>query len=134
MQNLSVLVIHNRYQQPGGEDAVVRAEMELLRRAGHRVIPYFRDNAAIAHYGPLRKASLLLSTTWNRRTYADLQALIRKERPDIAHCHNFLPLVSPSAYDACKSAGVPVVQTLHNYRLLCPAGTLFSQGRSCQQV
>jgi len=132
MQKLSVLVIHNRYQQPGGEDAVVRAEMELLRRAGHRVVPYFRDNSDIAHYGSLRKASLLLSTTWNRRTYADIRALIRTERPDIAHCHNFLPLVSPSVYGACKSEGVPIVQTLHNYRLLCPAGTLFSQGKRCQ--
>ena len=132
MQKLSVLVIHNRYQRPGGEDAVVRAEMELLRSAGHRVIPYFRDNSAIAHYSGLRKASLLASTTWNQRTYADVRALINREHPDIAHCHNFLPLVSPSVYDACKSAGVPVVQTLHNYRLLCPAGTLFSRGRRCQ--
>ena len=132
MQSPSVLVIHNCYQQPGGEGAVVGAEVELLRNAGHRVITYFRDNPAIAGYSPLKKAVLLASTTWNRRTYADLRTLIRQERPDIVHCHNFLPLVSPAVYDACRSAGVPVVQTLHNYRLLCPAGTLFSQGRRCQ--
>lgn len=132
MQQLSVLVIHNRYQQPGGEDAVVRAEVNLLREAGHRVVTYFRDNRDIARYSPLRKASLLLSTSWNRQTYADLRTLIRKERPDLVHCHNFLPLASPAAYYACRAAGVPVVQTLHNYRLLCPAGTLFSQGRRCQ--
>ncbi|MFZ0312110.1 MAG: glycosyltransferase family 4 protein [Candidatus Korobacteraceae bacterium] len=132
MQSLSVLVIHNQYQQPGGEDAVVRAEVNLLRGAGNRVVQYTRSNSDIAAYGPLRKASLLASTTWNRKTYADLRALIREHRPDIAHCHNFLPLVSPSAYYACKSAGVPVVQTLHNYRLLCPSGTLFANGRRCQ--
>ena len=131
MRSPSVLVIHNRYQQPGGEDTVVRAEVNLLRSTGHRVITYFCDNAAIAHYGRLRKASLLVDTIWSRSSYRDIQALIRKERPDIAHCHNFLPLVSPAAYDACRSAGIPVVQTLHNYRLLCPAGTLFSEGRRC---
>jgi len=127
-----VLVIHNQYQRPGGEDAVVRAEIDLLRSAGHRVVQYVRDNSVIAGYSSRQKAALFLSTTWNRRAYADISALIREERPDIAHCHNFLPLVSPAAYYACKSAGVPVVQTLHNYRLLCPAGTLFANGKRCQ--
>ena len=67
MQSLSVLVIHNQYQQPGGEDAVVRAEVDLLRGAGNRVVQYTRSNSDIAAYGPLRKASLLASTTWNRQ-------------------------------------------------------------------
>jgi glycosyltransferase involved in cell wall biosynthesis len=107
--------------------------MELLRSAGHRVVPYIRDNSEIAGYGALRKASLMVSTTWSRNSYANLRALIQKERPDIAHCHNFLPLVSPAAYDACRSAGVPVVQSLHNYRLFCPAGTLFTANRRCEQ-
>jgi len=133
MRNLSVLVIHNRYQQAGGEDAVVRAEVELLRTAGHRVLQYVRDNSVIANYPPLRKAALFLSTTWDRHAYAAIRALLQKERPDIAHCHNLLPLVSPAAYYACKSAGVPVVQTLHNYRLFCSAGTRFLQGRVCEK-
>jgi glycosyltransferase involved in cell wall biosynthesis len=131
MQSLSVLVIHNRYQQPGGEDAVVHAEVELLRRAGHRVVQYVRDNSAIANYPSLRQASLFFSATWDRRAYAQIRALIQKERPDIAHCHNLLPQVSPAAYYACRSAGVPVVQTLHNYRLLCPAGTCFNHLGVC---
>jgi glycosyltransferase involved in cell wall biosynthesis len=133
MQRLSVLVIHNTYQQPGGEDAAVRAEIELLRAAGHRVLRYIRDNSEIAGYGVLGKASLLASTTWSRKTYADLGALIRQERPDLAHCHNILPLVSPAAYYACHSAGVPVVQSLHNYRLFCPAGTLFTANQRCER-
>ena len=66
MQNLSVLVIHNQYQQPGGEDAIVRAEVELLRRQGHRVVQHLRDNSAIANCNALRKASLFFSTTWDR--------------------------------------------------------------------
>ena len=133
MQHLSVLVIHNRYQQPGGEDAVVRAEVELLRSVGHKVVQYTRDNSEIATYSPLERASLAFSTSWNRESYADLGALILKERPEIAHCHNFLPLISPAAYYACRSAGVPVVQSLHNYRLFCPAGTLFNDGKRREQ-
>lgn len=132
MQNLSVLVIHNQYQQMGGEDAVVRAEIELLRRAGHRVLQYTRDNSETASYNIPQKGLLFFSTTWSRKSYAELQSLIRREKPDIAHFHNFLPLISPAAHHACKSASIPVVQTLHNYRLLCPAGTLFRNGRRCE--
>src|SRR5271166_2169450 len=131
MRKLSVLVIHNQYQQPGGEDVVVRAEVQMLRRAGHRVEEFTRKNATIAEYSPLQRASLLMSTTWNQQAYREIGELIAKERPDVAHCHNLVPLVSPAAYYACGSAGVPVVQTLHNYRLLCPPGTLYSKGQIC---
>ena len=131
MRRLNVLVIHNQYQQPGGEDVVVRAEMGMLRRAGHHVVEFFRNNATIAEYNPAQKASLLVSATWNRNAQAQIQQVIAQERPDIAHCHNLLPLVSPAAYYACKSAGVPVVQTLHNYRLRCPTGTLYADGQIC---
>ncbi len=131
MRKLKVLVIHNQYQQPGGEDVVVRAEVGLLRRAGHHVVEFMRNNASIAEFNPLQKAWLLASTTWNRRAYSQIQQVIAQERPDIAHCHNLLPLVSPAAYYACKSAGVPVVQTLHNYRLRCPTGTLYAGGQIC---
>jgi len=131
MRKLSVLVIHNRYQLRTGEDVVVDAEMEMLRRAGHRVVPFIRSNAAIADYNPLQKASLAMSTSWNRTSNVEIRQLIAKERPDVAHCHNLVPLISPAAYDACKSAGISVVQTLHNYRLLCPAGTMYRKGQIC---
>jgi glycosyltransferase involved in cell wall biosynthesis len=127
----SVLVIHNHYQQSGGEDTVVRAEVDLLRRAGHRVVLYTRQNAEIAHYGSLRKSLLFFTTSWAGTAYSEICALIRKEKPDVAHCHNFLPLVSPAAHYACGTAGVPVLQTLHNYRLLCPSGTFFQNGQRC---
>ena len=74
----------------------------------------------------------MLSTTWNPRVYFELRQLIRAERPDVAHCHNLLPLISPAAYYACRAEGVPVVQTLHNFRLRCPAGTLFRKEAACQ--
>jgi glycosyltransferase involved in cell wall biosynthesis len=127
-----VLVVHNRYQQPGGEDAVVQAETALLRQHGHSVTEYVRNNAAIGEFGLLRKVSLGLGTTWNQSVYHDLRNLIRKERPQVAHCHNLVPLISPAAYYACKAEGVPVVQTLHNFRLRCPAGTLFRNGAPCE--
>ena len=92
-----VLVIHNRYQQAGGEDAVVRAEVALLRQRGHRVTEFTRDNAAIDRFGPMRKAALALSATWNQQVYIDLRRLIRKERPAVAHCHNLMPLISPGS-------------------------------------
>ena len=132
MRKLSVLVIHNQYQQPGGEDVVVRAEVDLLQRAGHRVVQFTQNNATLANCSPLEKAALFVTTTWNRTAYSTIRTLIEKERPDIVHCHNLLPQVSPAAYYACQSTGVPVVQTLHNYRLFCPAGTFFHNGQVCQ--
>jgi glycosyltransferase involved in cell wall biosynthesis len=133
MQSLSVLVIHNRYQQAGGEDVMVQAETDMLRAAGHRVVQYIRDNAEIANYSALRKASLLLSASWNQKAYAEVRSLIDRHRIDIVHCHNLLALVSPAVFYAARSAGVPVVQTLHNFRLVCPAGTLFWHGAPCQK-
>lgn len=131
MHKPGVLVIHNRYRQAGGEDAVVRAETELLRQHGHRVIEYGRNNRTIDEFGWLHKACLGPGTTWNPRVYSELRRLIRVERPDVAHCHNLLPMISPAAYFACKAEGVPVVQTLHNFRLCCPAGTLFCKDAAC---
>jgi glycosyltransferase involved in cell wall biosynthesis len=132
MRKLSVLVIHNQYQQPGGEDVVVRAEVDLLRTAGHRVLQFTQNNRSLANCTPLEKAALFVTTTWNRTAYSKIRALLEEERPDIVHCHNLLPQISPAAYYACQSAGVPVVQTLHNYRLFCPAGTFFRNGQICQ--
>lgn len=112
---------------------MVRAETDMLRAAGHCVAHYCRDNSEIADYSGLRKATLPLNTIWSPTAYTAIRALIRQHRPDIVHCHNLLPLVSPAAYDACRIEGVPVVQTLHNYRLFCPAGTFFFRGRRCEK-
>jgi glycosyltransferase involved in cell wall biosynthesis len=127
-----VLVIHNRYRQAGGEDAVVRAEIALLRQRGHRVTEFVRDNAEIELSAVWNKASLFASTTWNHQVYRELRKVIHAERPDVAHCHNLVPLISPAAYYACRAEGVPVVQSLHNFRLCCPAGTLFHGGVACR--
>jgi len=130
---MKILLIHNYYQQPGGEDVAMRAEFELLKSAGHHVSTYFRHNEEIEHLGPRRKALVPLQTLWGRGSAAELGEILRSERPDVAHFHNTFPLISPSAYYACHEAGVPVVQTLHNYRLMCPTATFFRNGNVCEE-
>lgn len=130
---LKILVAHNRYRHRGGEDAVQEAEAQLLRQAGHCVIEYFRDNEEIHSYSAYQKAALVWRAPWSRRTYRDFLDILSAESPDLVHFHNTFPLISPSAYYACRLAETPVVQTLHNYRLLCPAGNLFRDNHVCQE-
>ena len=128
--DMDVLVIHNSYRQRGGEDEVFHAEVELLRSRGHRVVTYRVSNDLVELKS---RASLAAGTIWSSGSYAAIRKLIRSERPQLAHVHNTLPLISPAAYYAVKREGLPVVQTLHNYRLLCPAGTLFRNGAVCTE-
>lgn len=127
---VKILVVHNCYQNPGGEDAVFEAETSLLSQRGHEVIEFVRENVAINQMSAFRTA---VTTIWSHNTGQELYELIQKTRPDIVHFHNTFLLVSPAAYYACREAGVPVVQTLHNYRILCPAATFFRQGQVCEQ-
>lgn len=120
---MKIIQVHNYYQQAGGEDAVVAAEKQMLRRAGHEVISYYVNNDEIQ--GCLSLISSSLKTLWNFKTYSEFRKLIRKEQPDVVHCHNTFPLISPSIYWVCVKEKVPVVQTLHNYRLLCLNSQLF---------
>ena len=126
---LTVLVCHNYYQLPGGEDRVFEDEANLLEEHGHRVIRYTRRNDDVRSLGRLRTAQ---QSVWNRRTHREVRELIARERPDVMHCTNGFPLISPSAYYAARAAGVPVIQTLQNYRLLCPASVLMRDGEICE--
>jgi glycosyltransferase involved in cell wall biosynthesis len=130
---LKILVAHNSYQCPGGEDVVCASEIRLLREAGHEVIEYLRHNDEIQEYSLLEKASLGWRTSWSDRTNRELRKILARESPDIAHFHNTFPLISPSAYYACSAAGIPVMQTLHNYRLLCPGGNFFRSDHVCEE-
>jgi glycosyltransferase involved in cell wall biosynthesis len=124
-----VLVVHNAYRHRGGEDSVVDSELALLRGKGHQVVEYIRHNDEIdgASSMPLAAQSL-----WSHQTTSEVAAMLARERPDVVHVHNTLPLVSPSVYWACARAGVPVVQTLHNFRLACPQAMFLRQGRVCE--
>jgi glycosyltransferase involved in cell wall biosynthesis len=130
---VKILVAHNFYQQPGGEDAVCKSEIRLLREARHQVIEYRRHNEEIRGYSFVEKASLGWRTSWSERTIRELRDILARESPDVAHFHNTFPLISPSAYYACRAVGIPVVQTLHNYRLLCPEGNLFRDSAICEE-
>lgn len=128
----TILLVHNHYQIPGGEDTVVANERRLLEAHGHRVVPYFRHNDELKAFSPLRKLLFAAESLFSLRTYRDIKRLIRTEKIDIVHVHNTLAMVTPAVYYAARACGVPVVQTVHNFRLLCPAGSLFREGRVCE--
>lgn len=130
---MRVLIIHNKYRSYGGEDAAVRGEIAMLESAGHTVIRYFRSSGDVSLDTLTKKASFATNLMWSGETYRAIQALICRERPHVAHCHNLFPLISTSAYSACRNEGVPIVQTLHNFRLFCPGSTLFRDGHVCEQ-
>jgi glycosyltransferase involved in cell wall biosynthesis len=127
---MKVLAVHNYYLQPGGEDQVFAAEADLLARHGHQVTRYAVDNSTTA---TMRKLTLARTTVWSGRAWRDMRSVLRRERPDIMHVHNTLPLLSPAIYYAAHAEGVPVVQTLHNFRLVCPNAMLFRDGHPCEE-
>ncbi len=129
---MKVLMVHNSYQQPGGEDVVVTQEAALLRHAGHEVIEYRRSNHEIAALGLGGKLTLPVRLSWAGDAAWDLAALLRRAQPDVAHFHNTFMMISPAAYYVCQQLGVPVVQTLHNYRLHCPRADFFRDGQVCE--
>jgi glycosyltransferase involved in cell wall biosynthesis len=128
---MKLLLAHNRYRSTGGEDEVFLREGELLRSTGHEVLEYTRHNSEIAEDGILSKAKLAVRTLWAWDSVERLRSLLRSERPDLAHFHNTFPLISPAAYYACQQEGIPVVQSLHNSRLMCPAATFYREGGAC---
>jgi len=127
---MRVLIVHNYYQRRGGEDRVFESEAALLEAHGHEVLRYCVHNDTIGESGGLRLAGRAI---WSAAAYKAIRSICRNERPDIVHFHNTLPLISPSAYHAAKAEGVPVVQTLHNYRLACPPATFFRDGHICEE-
>jgi len=126
---MNIIVAHNFYQQPGGEDQVFAAEVDLLRRFGHNVETFVLHNDAIAQIG---RARMIAATMWNHQTYRSLRQLARATRADVVHFHNTFPLISPAAYKAARDGGAAVVQTLHNFRVICPAALLFRDGHVCE--
>lgn len=127
---MRVLLVHNRYREPGGEDVVCDSESELLRTNGHDVTLWTVDNKDIRSG---RALGLTASAVWSRKSARKMRRLIAQGRPEIVHCHNTFPLLSPSLYYTCADEGVPIVQTLHNFRLVCPAATLFREGKPCEE-
>lgn len=128
---MRVLIVHNQYRQAGGEDNVVRAESELLKSNGHDVEVWEENNNSIAN--GLDACMTALRCVYSIGAAREMGQRIAKFRPELLHVHNFFPRLSPSIYRASLRANVPIVQTLHNYRLLCPAATLQRDGRVCEE-
>jgi len=131
---MKVLIIHNGYCLPGGEDSVVASEQAALSARGHQVISYYRNNREFSSMPASGKALFLITEYFfSRRTARELSALIEREKPDIVHVHNIFYTISPSVYTVCRKYAIPIVQTLHNYRYLCPNALFFVNGRICQR-
>ena len=126
-----ILVLHNLYQQAGGEDVQMRAEVELLRQAGHTVRLELVDNDSIS--GLRAKLETFLTAPYNPVRYDYIVELIREFRPDVVHIHNFFPLFTPAVHEGARAAGVAVVQTLQNYRLFCAGAFFLREGRVCEK-
>jgi len=132
---MKVLIVHNRYRSalPSGENAVVDADVEMLGAAGIEVATFFRDSDEFESMSPVERTVAATSpiTGWSSgRAFARVLAT---ERPDIVHVHNPYPLISPSVIRSCREVGVPIVATVHNYRLRCPNGLLFRDGEVCTE-
>ena len=129
---MRILLAHSYYAARGGEDAVFETEVETLRRAGHEVVTYTARTEAAELRGARDAVSRGARALWARRVGRALGDLVARERPAVAHFHNIFPNLSIAAFAACRSQGVPVVWTLHNYRLGCAAGSLYRSGAPCR--
>jgi glycosyltransferase involved in cell wall biosynthesis len=127
------MVVHNRYRSaaPSGENRVVDTERQALQSAGHEVIPFERESDEIERWSRPQQATLPARVVYSRQARRDLARALTAHRPDVVHVHNTFPLLSPTVLYACKDAAVPVVATLHNYKLACASGDFFRNGAPC---
>lgn len=132
MNKQNVLMVHNFYQIGGGEHTVFQNEVELLKKKGHKVITYTRDNMEL-NKCIFKKILLPFTTIWSFKTYREVKRIIKNEQIDIVHCHNTFPLISSSVYYAARKLKVPVVQTIHNFRFLCPCALFYRDGKICEE-
>ena len=130
---MRILLVHNRYRSgaPSGENRVVDQEGDALEALGHEVVRFGRSSDEIAEWPVVKKASLPIRAIWSRETRRDLTTVLREHRPEVVHVHNTFPLLSAAVLYACRDERVPVVATLHNYRLACANGLFFRSGAVC---
>ncbi len=130
---MRVVVVHNRYRSaaPSGENRVADQESAALEAHGHEVERFERLSDDIGSWSPLRRSLVPVKVIWNGEPRRSLIELLRRFRPDVVQVHNTFPLISPSVLYACRDGQVPVVATIHNYKLLCASGDLFRDGAPC---
>ncbi|MGF1512399.1 MAG: glycosyltransferase family 4 protein [Elainellaceae cyanobacterium] len=130
---MKVLQIHNAYQHVGGEEVVVESEKNLLLQYGHEVKQWILHNTEIPNSNISSKFSIAVDSVWSTKSIRQIKEIVRDFEPDITHVHNTIPQISPSVYAACKSLNVPVVHTVHNYKLICPGAYLYRDGKICEE-
>lgn len=126
-----ILLVHNFYQIGGGEHTVYENERRLLVEHGHHLITYTRDNSELKS-SILKKLFLPITVVFSLKTYNEVKRIIKREHIDIVHCHNTFPLISPAVYYAAWKCRIPVVQTVHNFRFICPNGVFFRDNHACE--
>lgn len=128
---MNILIVHNKYKQNGGEDVVVENETKLLREMGYTVFRYIRSNDELDSMKLFRKLLLPFTTIFSIKSYNEVLKIIKENNIDILHVHNTLCVISPSVYYAGFKSKIPVFQTIHNFRLLCPTGIFLRDNRIC---
>ncbi|MFZ0803668.1 MAG: glycosyltransferase [Terriglobales bacterium] len=128
---MKILLVHNSYQLPGGEDVVYQRERDLLVAHGDEVVEYLRSNKEIEQYSLVQHLKLAPRVIWSSESRQEFSQVLRRSQPDVVHVHNTFMVISPSIYSACREQRIPVVQSLHNYRLLCPQASFFRDGKPC---
>ena len=132
MKKYNILMVHNQYKNRGGEDTVFENEIKLLIENNNNVLKYTRDNNEIDKMNLLKKILLPFTNIFSIKAYKEIKKIIKTNNIDIVHVHNYNNLISPSVFYACKKSKVPVVQTVHNYRMLCPNGLFFRDNHICE--
>jgi len=131
---MKVLIVHNKYRTsaPSGEDVAVGNEQRMLEDRGVEVVAFERSNDDLDDSTVMAKTSMAINTIWSQRSRSELRQVLQRTRPDVVHVHNTFSMISPSIYGACKAEGVPVVQTLHNFRFFCPSALFLRDGKPCE--
>ena len=129
---MRILIIHNKYSKFSGEEAVVDAQSHLLTSNGNEVLTYFRSSQELESMSN-SKSKAFLSGLYSPKSIREIKKLIQTKNPDIVHIHNLYPLISPSILPEIKKLQIPIVMTVHNYRLLCPNGLFFTNGEICEK-
>ena len=129
---MKILIIHNKYGKFSGEEAYVESHINLLRSKGHEVITFYRSSEELKSMSNA-KFRAFFSGLYNLNSIKSIRAIIRNEKPDVVHIHNLYPFISPAILPVIKKMGVPIVMTVHNYRLMCPNGLFFTKGVNCEK-
>lgn len=130
---MKILLVHNTYQQAGGEDVVFEQERQLLERNGHHVLTYVRSNHELEAQSTPKRIALVKNIFSADDSDRDIRNILRSARPEIVHVHNTFLMISPSIFNVCREEKIPVLQTLHNYRLSCPGASFYRDGQVCEE-